>query len=189
LVGVSGQAVSKWENDQSYPDITLLPTVATILNTDINYLFGMKKEEVIIENSFPTMYEGLPLVHNTLAVACYSDKTVEKKDETGVKFTDGSSAELSSRLAVNAGMGEIRFLCAQEAWEVKTAQPEEDDTGIVTQEFEFGYIDNLDIAVLANDCEIIRSADDKTRVRATLESRLMKRLRVGGERKRPFHFL
>ena len=38
-LGVSVQAVSKWETAASYPDITLLPKIAEYLKTDINALF------------------------------------------------------------------------------------------------------------------------------------------------------
>lgn len=37
-VGVTYQAVSKWENDTSYPDIVLMAEVARALNTSIDYL-------------------------------------------------------------------------------------------------------------------------------------------------------
>ncbi len=37
-MGVSSQAVSKWENDISCPDIGLLPGLADYLNTTIDYL-------------------------------------------------------------------------------------------------------------------------------------------------------
>ncbi len=37
-MGVSSQAVSKWENDISCPDIGLLPQMADYLNTTIDYL-------------------------------------------------------------------------------------------------------------------------------------------------------
>src|SRR5690625_4436037 len=39
-LNVSSQAVSKWENNQSYPDVTLLPGIAALFNTTIDALFG-----------------------------------------------------------------------------------------------------------------------------------------------------
>lgn len=44
-VGVSAQAVSKWENDQSCPDITLLPLLADILGVTVDELLGVKPIE------------------------------------------------------------------------------------------------------------------------------------------------
>ena len=35
-LSISSQAVSKWENAQSLPDISLLPTLAGLLETDID---------------------------------------------------------------------------------------------------------------------------------------------------------
>lgn len=37
---ISFQAVSKWENNISYPDIKLIPKIANILECSIGYLFG-----------------------------------------------------------------------------------------------------------------------------------------------------
>ncbi len=46
MLGVSGQAVSKWENDQNSPEISLLPRLAKILGTTVDELLcGKKKEE------------------------------------------------------------------------------------------------------------------------------------------------
>ena len=39
LIGVSRQAVSKWEREECYPDITLLPTLAELLGCEINDFF------------------------------------------------------------------------------------------------------------------------------------------------------
>ena len=44
-MGVSAQAVSKWENDQTCPDINLLPKLAKHLDTTVDYLLGMKEQE------------------------------------------------------------------------------------------------------------------------------------------------
>ena len=40
LLGVSPQAVSKWELGMSCPDIALLPTLAKILGVSVGYLLG-----------------------------------------------------------------------------------------------------------------------------------------------------
>ncbi len=42
-LGISAQAVSKWENDQTCPDITLLPTLAELLKTSLDELLTGKK--------------------------------------------------------------------------------------------------------------------------------------------------
>lgn len=39
-VNVTAQAVSKWENDLSAPDISILPTLADILNVTLDELLG-----------------------------------------------------------------------------------------------------------------------------------------------------
>jgi transcriptional regulator with XRE-family HTH domain len=44
-LGVSGQAVSKWENDQTCPDISLLPLLAKILGVSIDELLSGEKSE------------------------------------------------------------------------------------------------------------------------------------------------
>lgn len=44
-LGVTAQAVSKWENDQSCPDITILPKLAEIFGTTTDSLLGITPEE------------------------------------------------------------------------------------------------------------------------------------------------
>lgn len=54
-LGVTAQAVSKWENDQSCPDITMLPKLAEIFGISTDVLLGIEKvheaEVVTEENS------------------------------------------------------------------------------------------------------------------------------------------
>lgn len=43
LLGISRQAISKWENDQSSPDTINLIRLADVLNTEVEYLATGKK--------------------------------------------------------------------------------------------------------------------------------------------------
>lgn len=48
LIGVSSQAVSKWEQKISCPDIMLLPRLAEVFGISIDELFGKKAEKEIV---------------------------------------------------------------------------------------------------------------------------------------------
>lgn len=54
-LGVTAQAVSKWENDQSCPDITMLPKLAEIFGISVDALLGLAEPvhqaEVITESN------------------------------------------------------------------------------------------------------------------------------------------
>ena len=47
-LGISPQAVSKWENDLSCPDIMLLPALASLFDVSIDELFGGKQKETVL---------------------------------------------------------------------------------------------------------------------------------------------
>ena len=42
VFGVSEQAVSRWENGNTYPDITLLPAIADYFDISLDELMGME---------------------------------------------------------------------------------------------------------------------------------------------------
>ena len=44
-IGVTAQAVSKWENETSNPDVMILPTIAKTLGIDMNTLFDENKKQ------------------------------------------------------------------------------------------------------------------------------------------------
>lgn len=70
-LGVSAPAVNKWEKAASYPDITILPTLARLLGVDLNTLLSFKEEltkeevdqfvgelyHIIPEKGFQAVYE------------------------------------------------------------------------------------------------------------------------------------
>ena len=51
MLGVTAQAVSKWENDLSCPDIMLLPNIAQLFDISVDELLGGTKEKREAEKS------------------------------------------------------------------------------------------------------------------------------------------
>ncbi len=67
FLGVTFQAVSKWERGETYPDITMLPAIASFFNITIDDLLGIdkvKKEEKI--NEYLKHYDDMKLKDVTL---------------------------------------------------------------------------------------------------------------------------
>lgn len=64
-LGVSRQAISKWENDQSSPDTLHLIMLADVLDTEVEYLATGRKP----------VYEEAPIVVNMVQKV---DKVIEK---------------------------------------------------------------------------------------------------------------
>lgn len=68
-LGISRQAISKWENDQTSPDTMKLIQLADLLNTEVEYLATGNKP----------VYESAPIVVNVVEkVDKYVDRIVEK---------------------------------------------------------------------------------------------------------------
>ena len=48
ILNISFQSISKWENAQARPDLTLLPALADALDTDVNFLLGYHKKKLTV---------------------------------------------------------------------------------------------------------------------------------------------
>lgn len=79
-LGVTAQAVSKWENDQSCPDITMLPKLAEIFEVTTDELLGIpQKQPPVLPD--PLHAEEVP----------EHEDTSESKDAWSASFTLGTS--------------------------------------------------------------------------------------------------
>ena len=118
-LGITPQAVSKWVNGLGYPDVTLFPEIAEVLEIPIERLFGVETDSSKIV-PFPPKKDGLDYIFSHKYRACYSSKALEKIDTEKhiAYFTDGSVADCENRSVTNLGAGEIRFFDAEEPDEV-----------------------------------------------------------------------
>ncbi len=63
-LGITNQAVSKWESGQSMPDIQLLPEIAEFFNVSINELMGVENKNndvdilIIVKNAIQNSKPG-----------------------------------------------------------------------------------------------------------------------------------
>ena len=138
-LGVTNQAVSKWESEVSMPDVMLLPEIATALNITLDDLYGIAKEPEKISCSaddFPAF------CHQKLIELFYYN--------TKMRFTHiGSSDKEQLEFQIKKLMEGCRIGCLSNT-----------QGAIVTTE-DFSFIDNTYKAV--NSENVIKNqADDYT---------------------------
>ena len=90
-LGVSAPAVNKWERGSSYPDITILPALARLLNTDVNTLLCFQEE----------------LTDNEIAEIC--NKIAAIMDEQG---TEAAIAEAERNVREYPNCGKLLHMMA-----------------------------------------------------------------------------
>lgn len=102
-LNISNQAVSKWELEQCYPDITLLPKLADVFGISLDELFGNEKHRA------ERNVEGLPWedddeLHAVLYVGhklVGHDKLNEHEDVTKIQFEyKGQAKNINSEFSV-----------------------------------------------------------------------------------------
>lgn len=128
FLGVSFQAVSKWERGDGYPDITLLPSIANFFGITLDELMGMdelrneeKRNEILkragllasegkISETVAALWEGLKLFPNDYAImaelACYLDGHGTSGEER--RKNQDEAIQLSERILEFCTDGEIR---------------------------------------------------------------------------------
>ena len=160
-LNITAQAVSKWENEISFPEITIRPQLAHELNTTIEKLFG-NSERQDGESPFPEAKGELKLVHTFRNVGCYSDKEVDVTTLTNVVFKDGSHADLQNLEVINKGPGHISFEFAHEPYHMAAVDSNKTELNEV-----FNGINSLSLSISSASFTVRRSADQTTRMKAT----------------------
>lgn len=181
-IGITPQAVSKWENGVGYPDVTLFPVIASVLNIPISRLFGEEEKPSARKGKLPEVYGGRDFVLAVGLCVCYASKPVERIDEAGgiAYFCDGSEANLNTSTVINRGAGEVRIYKIEEilpevVWESECVAVDFD------QVFEGIRSYQLSIGV---GCSVMVTADGeegKCRVSAVGESRFLAAIRAETE--------
>lgn len=116
-LGLTFQAVSKWENFQSSPDIQLLPRLAEIFQVSVDRLFGLEKPEPVEkERSHQTVGAGTAATETqelpwqddgNLRVVLYKGRTLLQSDDAEapkmVFRYEGAALNVESRVSVECG--------------------------------------------------------------------------------------
>ncbi len=103
-LGVTNQAVSKWEANQSCPDITLLPTIADLFGVSIDYLFGRTEQAVPTGNVLPWEND------DTLRIVVFQGhthlKNYKNADEIHVRMSDAvvQNVECAASLTIDGNV-------------------------------------------------------------------------------------
>ncbi len=106
LLGVTNQAVSKWESDQSCPDVMLLPKIADIFDLSIDALFDRAPKEEPKEPQNQRV-SGLPWPDDkTLRVVVYVGHTLvgSSVSRSGLSLRyEGPVRNVESCISVSCG--------------------------------------------------------------------------------------
>ena len=113
ILGVTNQAVSKWESAITYPDIMLLPEIAEALDITLNDLYGIKNDHRDLNekiNDFPKLSQNLmkelfyeQLSINSIKPFIREDNKIHVKAGCtlgAISYTANGAAFVSDKLSV-----------------------------------------------------------------------------------------
>ena len=98
LLGVTNQAVSKWESDQCCPDVMLLPKLADIFGITMDELFGRTPQPIVPSLPWPN--------DSTLRVVVYIGHALVGNSVNTQNMTfqyEGPALNIDSQISVSCG--------------------------------------------------------------------------------------
>ncbi|MBR1830696.1 MAG: helix-turn-helix transcriptional regulator, partial [Atopobiaceae bacterium] len=113
IANVSAQAVSKWENDQSYPDILLLPLLAKTFDVTVDELLGVEdateRMAPVVEPAPAPEPEATPAPELEPEVALESEpEPASEPEPTPALDIDGPASHLRLRV-IRAGRDAVNL--------------------------------------------------------------------------------
>ena len=142
VLGVTKAAVSKWENEESYPDITLLPQIAQLFHMTMDDLFDFAPKEkppvVVNEYHFGLSLDkmGKQILDYGIAKECRMNKVgdtwevrfqfvstredipqiLQKYIKPGV-LIDGYSVRIADGEIISDNKPNKCYICSEKIWE------------------------------------------------------------------------
>ena len=101
-IGVSSQAVSRWEANGGYPDMETLPLIANYFGVSIDYLFGYNNERALRIDEVVSRIETMNLQNNGVDVNV--DQCISLAREAMIEFPGNEKVMLClASVLYNAG--------------------------------------------------------------------------------------
>ena len=113
-LGISRQAVSKWENDQSFPDTLMMIQLADLLKTDTEYLATGRHSTI---KSPPTVITVVEKVDNIVEKIVEKPVVVEKRVEIEVEKVVEVERVVEKRIEVPKIKKVTRIKYLRNPWE------------------------------------------------------------------------
>ena len=144
ILGVSKAAVSKWENEESFPDITLLPQIAQVFHITMDELFdyALDHKPLIVVNEYHFGFSldrvdrqilnhgvakecGVHKVGDTWEIRVHfvsSEENIpyilQKHIKPGV-LIDGYSVRIADGKVIDDDKPNKHYVCSEKVWEYK----------------------------------------------------------------------
>ena len=144
ILGVSKAAVSKWENEESFPDITLLPQIAQVFHITMDELFdyALEHKPLVIVNEYHFGFSfdivNKEILNYGVAEECSVHKVgdtweirvhfvsseenipyiLQKYIKPGV-LIDGYSVRIADGKVIDDDKPNKHYVCSEKVWEYK----------------------------------------------------------------------